>query len=71
MAATALPLALIRLISLGAILSGLHQEVLAQCEVGQVREITVPCISGRMTFPPRTEQCFLPPDDGWLNRPGF
>jgi hypothetical protein len=66
MAATALAPALLRLISLGAMLIGLHQEALAQCEVGQVREITVPCISGRMTFPPRTEQCVLPPADGWF-----
>lgn len=66
MAATPLALTLVRLISFGAMLVGLHHKVLAQCEVGQVREVTVPCISGRMTFPPRTEECILPPADGWF-----
>lgn len=65
MAAAALAPVLLRLISIGAMLIGLHLEALAQCEAGQVREVTVPCISGRMTFPPRTEECVLPPADGW------
>jgi len=56
---------LVRLLCLGAMMACFYQEALAQCEVGSVREVTIPCISGRMTFPPRTENCLLPPADGW------
>lgn len=55
----------VRLLCLGAVIASFYQEALAQCEVGSVREVSIPCISGRMTFPPRTENCLLPPADGW------
>lgn len=35
------------------------------CNVGELREQRIPCIAGWMTFPPRTERCYLPPADGW------
>lgn len=65
MAYNAMTPVLVRLLFLGAGIATLHQEALAQCEVGSLREVSIPCISGLMTFPPRTEHCLLPPADGW------
>lgn len=56
---------LVRLICLGSLITGVHQAALAQCEVGTVRDVIVPCFSGQMTYPPRTEYCSFPPADGW------
>jgi hypothetical protein len=56
----------LRFITVSAILASFHTAAFPQCEAGQVREVTVPCILGRMTFPPRTEQCILPQNDGWV-----
>lgn len=57
---------LVRSISISAMLASFHAVALPQCEVGQVREVTVPCVSGSMTFPPRIEYCLLPQTDGWV-----
>lgn len=50
---------------IGAMLAIAHTLAFAECDVGQIRQVTVPCISGYMTFPPRTEQCILQATDDW------
>lgn len=39
-----------------------------QCRPGAINHVTVPCIEGWMTHPPRTEVCTLPEMRGWVVR---
>lgn len=55
-----------RRIVFGVMLAGLPTVAIAQCNLGDIQEVTVPCITGWMTFPPRTEECALSPRPGWV-----
>lgn len=46
----------------------LSASAFSQSRSGETRWVTVPCISGWMTFPPRTEYCVLPLSAGWFVR---
>mgnify|MGYP001221272604 CR=1 FL=1 len=52
----------------GLMLVCLHFIAVAQCNLGDIEEVTVPCLTGWMTSPPRTVQCALPPRLGWVLR---
>lgn len=47
------------------ILSLAMQNLRAQCEIGETKLVRIPCITGWMTSPPRTEICSLPSEPGW------